>query len=82
MLFKTQPGPMQPTSVKLTYLSVYDRRDGVSESHTLLTSTLLTFMYTQVLWCLTRLTRSRVSGVTMDPDVRITILSTRATQGM
>jgi hypothetical protein len=38
------------------------------QSHTLLTNTILTFMYTQVLWCLSRLTRSRVSDVTMDPD--------------
>jgi hypothetical protein len=37
------------------------------QSHTLLTSTLLTFMCTQVLWCLPRLTRSRVSGVTIPP---------------
>ena len=49
---------------------------------TLLTSTVLTFMCTQVVWCLPRLTRSRPSGVTMDPDIRITILSTRATQCM
>ncbi len=47
-------------------------------SHTLVTSTLLTFMWTQVLWCLARVDRSRVSGVTMDPDIRLTILSTRA----
>jgi hypothetical protein len=74
----------QPVSVvnsaRLMYLSMYDNRDGVSESthfpsppssftyshniqpHTLLTPTLLTFMCTQVLWCLPRLTRSRVSG--------------------
>jgi hypothetical protein len=52
------------------------------QSHTLLTSTLLTFMYTQVLWCLARLARSRASGVTMDPDIRLTILSTRVIQCM
>jgi hypothetical protein len=52
------------------------------QSHTLLTPTLLTFMCTQVLWCLARLARSRASGVTMDPDIRLTILSTRATQCM
>ena len=68
---------IQTTSTKLTYLSVYDRRDVVSESHTLLTPTLLTFMYTQVLWCLARLARPRASGVTMDPDIRLTILFTR-----
>ena len=50
------------------------------QSYTLLTSTFLTFMCTQVLWCLPCLGRSRVSGVTMDPDIRITILSTRGTQ--
>ena len=69
--------PMQPTSAKLTYLSVYDSRDGVSESHTLLTPTLLTFMCTQVLWCLALFARPRASGVTMAPDIRLTILSTR-----
>ena len=69
--------PMQPISAKLTYLSVYDSRDGVSESHTLLTPTLLTFMCTQVLWCLARSARPRASGVIMDPDIRLTILSTR-----
>ncbi len=52
------------------------------QPHTLLTPTLLTFMCTQVLWCLARLTRSRTSDVTMDPDIRLTILSTRATQCM
>ena len=71
-----------PTSVKLTYLSVHDNRDGVSESHTLLTPTLLTFMCTQVLWCLARLVRPRASGVIMDPDIRLTILFTLATQCM
>ena len=30
-----------------------------------------------VLWCLARLVRTRASGVTMDPDIRLTILSTR-----
>jgi hypothetical protein len=52
------------------------------QSHTLPTLTLLTFMWTQVLWCLTRLTRTRASGVTMTPDTRRTILSARTTQGM
>jgi hypothetical protein len=44
-----------------------------------LTTTILTFICTQVLWCLPCLDRSRASGVTMDPDIRFTILSTRAT---
>jgi hypothetical protein len=39
-------------------------------------------MCTQVLWCLARLARSRASGVNIDPDIRLTILSTRATQCM
>jgi hypothetical protein len=42
--------------------------------------TLLTFTYTQVLWFLSRLTRSRVSDVITRPDTRFTIISTRATQ--
>ena len=67
-----------PNSARLTYLSVYDSRDGASvpapsslthvhriPSHTLPTSILLTFMCTQVLWCLPCLDRPRVSGVTM-----------------
>ena len=58
-----------PTSAKPTYLNVYDS--------SLLTPTLLTFMCTQVLWCLARVARPRASGVTMDPDIRLTILSTR-----
>ena len=87
-----------PNSSRLTYLSVYDNRDGASEptpspsppsslthvhriqSHTLPTPTLLTIMCTQVLCCLARLARPRASGVTMRPDTRLTILSTRATQ--
>jgi hypothetical protein len=89
-----------PNSARLTYLSVYDSRDGASEpapspsppsslthvhsipSHTLPTPMLLTFMCTQVLWCLARLARPRASGVTMRPDTRLTIFSTRATQCM
>jgi hypothetical protein len=84
-------------SVRLTYLSVYDSRDGVSElspspsppssltdvhiiqSHTLPTPTFLTFMCTQVLWCLVCLVRSRV---TMTPNTRSTIFSTHVTQCM
>ena len=79
-----------PNSARLTYLNVCDSRDGTSsassplsiyahsiQSHTLLTPTLLTFMYTQVLWCLALFVRSRASGVTMTPDIRLTILSTR-----
>ena len=50
---------------------------SIIQSHTLLTPTLLTFMCTQVLWCLARLARPRASGVTMAPDIRLTILSTR-----
>ena len=90
----------EKNSARLTYVSVYDSRDGVSEpapspsspssitrahsiqSHTLLTPTLLTFMCTQVLWCLACLTRPRVSGVTMTSNTRRTIFSTRGTQCM
>ncbi len=63
--------------VRLTYLLTHVHN---IQSHTLLTPTFLTFMCTQVLWCLARLTRSGASGVTMDPDIRITILSTHGTQ--
>ncbi len=43
---------------------------------------LLTFTCTQVLWFLSSLTRSRASDVTIRPDTRITIISTRPTQCM
>ena len=52
------------------------------QSHTLPTPTFFTIMWTQVLCCLARLTRSRVSGVTMRPDTSLTILSTHTTQCM
>ena len=87
--------------MRLTYLSVYDRRDRNFWSHTLfcppllsLTNvhniqtptlsvpTLLTFTCTQILWFLSRLTRSRASCVTTRPDTRITIISTLTTQCM
>jgi hypothetical protein len=67
------PSPSSPSS--------YTHAHSI-QSHTLLTPTLLTFMCTQVLWCVPRLARSRASGVNMDPDIRITILSTRTTQCM
>ena len=65
---KSTPSPYPPSS--LTHAHSI-------QSHTLLTPTLLTFMCTQDLWCLARFARSRGSGVTMDPDIRLTILSTR-----
>jgi hypothetical protein len=37
-------------------------------------------MCTQVLWCLSRLTRPRASDVTMRPDTTLTIFSTHTTQ--
>ena len=52
------------------------------QSHTLPTPTLRTFSCTQVLWCLARLARPRSFGVTMRPDTRLTIISTRVTQCM
>jgi hypothetical protein len=39
-------------------------------------------MCTQALWYLARLVSPRTSGVIMDPDIRLTILSTRTTQCM
>jgi len=60
---ETVPYPSPPSS--LTYAHII-------QSYTLLTTTILTFMCTQVLWCLVCLVRSRVSGVIMDPDIRIT----------
>jgi phytoene dehydrogenase-like protein len=58
------------------------RRSAPAISSTLPTPTLLTIMFTQVLCCLPCLVRSRASGVTMRPDTRLTIFSTRATQCM
>jgi hypothetical protein len=52
------------------------------QSHTLPTPTFLTFTCTQVLWCLPWLVRPRFSDVTMRPDTRLTIISTRTTQCM
>ncbi len=46
------------------------------------TPTILTFTFTQVLWFLVCLTRSRVSDVTTRPVPRLTIISTRASQYM
>ncbi len=54
----------------------------IIQSHTLPTTTFLTIMCTQVLCCLPRLDRSRVSGVTIRPDTSLTILSTHVTQCM
>jgi hypothetical protein len=45
------------------------------QSHTLPTSTFLTFTCTQVLRCLSRLTWTRDSGVTIDPSVLVFSLS-------
>ncbi len=56
------PSPSQPSSFKHVH-SI--------QSHTLPTSTLLTFMCTQVLWCLERLVRISFSGVTMRPDTSL-----------
>jgi hypothetical protein len=56
------PSPSQPSSFKYVH-SI--------QSHTLPTSTLLTFMCTQVLWCLERLVRISFSGVTMRPDTSL-----------
>ena len=55
---ESAPSPSPPSS--LTHVHII-------QSHTLPTTTLLTFMCTQVLWCLARLVRPRVSGVTMRP---------------
>jgi len=52
------------------------------QTTTLPTHTFLTFTWTQVLWFLSRLTRSRTSGVTTRPVTSLTIISTRATQCM
>jgi hypothetical protein len=85
-------------SARLTYPSVYDSRDRNSEPslfspppsslthvhniHTPTLPTLLTFTCTQVLWFLSSLTRSRVSGVTTRPATRLTIISTHTIQCM
>ncbi len=50
------------------------------QSHTLPTPTFLTFMCTQILWCLPRLDTSRSSYFTMRPDGRLSIFSTHITQ--
>jgi hypothetical protein len=66
--FELSPSPSPPSSLTNVH-SI--------QSHTLPTPTLLTFMCTQVLWCLPCLTRSRPSGVTMTPNTSRTIFSTR-----
>jgi hypothetical protein len=96
--YRNIPQPLDDSVARLIYLRVYDSRDGASEpapspsppsslthvhsiqTPTLPTPTLLTC--TQFLWFLSRLTRSRVSGVTNRPSTRLTIISTRSTQCM
>ncbi len=70
---ESAPSPSPPSSLTHTH---------IIQSHNLPTPTLLTFMCTQILWCLTCLVRSRSSVVTMRPDTRLTIFSTHATQCM
>ncbi len=83
------PTTYSVSDIIVTFTLTPTPRSHCSLSHThrihtpiLPTSTILTFTYTQVLWFLACLTRSRVSGVTTRPGPSLTIIPTHTTQCM
>jgi hypothetical protein len=71
--YHNNPQPLTDSVTGLIYLSdVY-----MTAELALPTSVLRSFK-----WFLERLTKSRASGVTMRPDARLTVISTRTTQCM